>query len=310
MSDLRPGRLNFLHSRYRHLQLTTDANEILDDSQIDAVVISTPPATHRDLAVAALNAGKHVLVEKPLAMSTRDAEEIVACAQRNHRTVAVGHLFLYAPAVVAIRKMLQSGSLGDLYYISSTRANLGPPNTVVDVLWDLAPHDVSIVLDFMGDVPSKISAEAACFSGSGFAETAFITLHFPGNRIAHIHVSWLTPNKTRVMQVVCSERVVVYDDTQPVQKVQVYDAGIDNRVNARPGDAQALAYAPGTIVVPALPAEEPLQAECMDFVRSIAACRPALSSGERAVEVVRVLAEASKMIQREASNAAPPAYAR
>jgi len=302
VADVRPGRRKFIEQRFPAIETTSDAREILYSTDIDAVVVATPPEMHSQLAIEALLAGKHVFVEKPLATSVIDAEKIVETASRLGKSVAVGHLFLYAPAMVAIRSMLERGELGQIYYISSTRANLGPPKVRTDVLWDLAPHDISIILDLLGTVPDSLEIQAGRFINLNHSETAFLTMHFPGGRLAHIHVSWLTHNKTRILQLICSERVVVYDDMQPVQKLQVFNSGADNRVNASPEDSHQLAYGVGSIWVPALPNQEPLRVECEDFIRSIRDGKPPYSSGQKALEVVRVLEWASRLIRHEVGH--------
>lgn len=296
VSDLRPGRREFIVQRYPWIQTTAHADDVLSDASIDAVVIATPPDTHCSLALQALNQGKHIFVEKPLATNTVDAENIVHLAARAQRTLLVGHLFLYSPAVMQINSLLRDGELGTVYCISSVRCNLGPPNTKIDALWDLAPHDISMILHLMGEVPAEVKAYGASFTNSRFAETVFLILRFADGRIAHVHVSWLTSAKTRFMQLIGSKRVVVYDDMQPVQKVQVYDPGIDNRVNASDKDSAALGFAPGGIWIPPLKNHEPLRAECEDFITSIRTGRLPLSDGTKAVEVVRVLEAASESL--------------
>ena len=293
VSDLRSGRLDFVRRRHPLLKTTIDASDVLSDSTIDAVIIATPPDTHYALATQALNNGKHVFLEKPLATSVSDAEKIVDLAERAHRTLIVGHLFLYAPAVMQIRSLLQSGELGAIHYISSTRANLGPPKPKIDVLWDLAPHDLSIILDLMNDSPIEVVAQGASFTHADLADTVFLTLRFSDGRLAHIHVSWLTPNKIRLLQVVCSRGVAVYDDVQPVHKVQVHRPGIDNRPQAGDSDAMALSYGPGGMWAPPLQTDEPLRLECKDFIESIVSGRRPLSNGQRGLEVVRILERAS-----------------
>jgi predicted dehydrogenase len=297
VSDLRPGRLEFIERRYPGIQKTARAEDVLSDGSIDAVVIATPPETHSALALEALNRGKHILVEKPLATSTADAERIVQLATRTKRTLLVGHLFLYAPAVVQIHSLIESGEVGAVYCISSTRCNLGPPNAKVDVLWDLAPHDISMILHFMGDAPVEVKAHGASFTNGRLAETVFVNLRFGDGRIAQVHVSWLTPAKARIMQLICSKRVVIYDDMQSVQKVQVYDPGIDNRVDAGDGHSGPLGFSTGGIWIPPVPSYEPLRAECQDFISSINTGNAPLRDGGSALEVVRVLEAASESLR-------------
>jgi len=296
VSDLRPGRLDFITGRYPRLQASSNAMDIISDPTIDAVVVATPPNTHYELAMAALRAGKHVMVEKPLATSADEGNRIVELADRLHRTLQVGHLFLYAPALVQIRSVFEEGELGSLYYVSAVRTNVGPPGAQVDALWDLAPHDISVILNVIKDVPEEVVAYGASFTNQKFAETVFVVLKFGDGRLAHIHVGWLTPNKTRLMRMVCSQGEVVYDDMQPVQKVAVHYPSIDNRV--QPGTTNlALSYNSGGVWSPPLESYEPLRAECQDFVQSVETGKVPLSDGQSGLAVVRVLEAASKSLR-------------
>lgn len=305
VSDLQPGRLAFISQRHPNIQTTLQAGEILSDPDIEAVAIATPPNTHFALASQALEAGKHVLVEKPLATTAEDAEQLVAIANRKRLILSVGHLFLYAPAVRHLRDLLDAGELGNVHYISSVRANLGPPNTQVDVLWDLAPHDLSILLHLMGEFPEEVVAQGGFFTNQQLAEAVSMVLRFPSGRMGYVFVSWLTPNKTRIMQLVCSKKVAVYDDTELVQKVRIFNCGIDSRLQAKETDSIALAYRPGGIWIPPLDGREPLRAECDDFIRAIESGKPPLSDGANAIGVVRILQSASESLRRMAAGQNP-----
>jgi predicted dehydrogenase len=296
VSDLRPGRLDFIAKRYPYIVGSHDAMAVISDPNIDAIVIATPPKTHHKLTIAALQAGKHVMVEKPLATSVSEGQQMVEVAARLGRVIAVGHLFLYAPAVVRIRSLLDERKLGDLYYISAVRTNVGPPEAQVDALWDLAPHDISIILNLMKETPQEIVAYGASFTDRHFAETVFVVLRFGDGRLAHIHVGWLTSNKTRLMRMVCSQGEVVYDEMHPVQKVQVHNPSIDNRVQANATHTD-LGYRSGGMWCPALDSYEPLRGECRDFVESILSGKRPLSDGETGLSVVRVLELASKCLR-------------
>jgi predicted dehydrogenase len=296
VSDLRPGRLDFIAQRYPLIVGCQDAMAVISDPEIDAIVIATPPKTHHELTIAALRAGKHVMVEKPLATSVEEGQEMVGAAARFGRVLAVGHLFLYAPAVVRIRSLFDEQGLGDLYYISAVRTNVGPPDAQVDALWDLAPHDISIILNLMKEAPEEVIAYGASFTDRNFAEAVFLALRFGDGRLAHIHVGWLTSNKTRLMRIVCSHGEVVYDEMHPVQKVQVHYPPIDNRVRAGTTNV-ALGYRSGGVWCPSLDSSEPLRAECRDFIDSILGAKRPVSDGEAALSVVRVLESASKCLQ-------------
>jgi predicted dehydrogenase len=299
VADLRLGRREFISKHYPSVETTDTASEIIDDPTIDAVVIATPPNTHYGMAMQALDKGKHLLVEKPLTMNSHEADEVVRLAAARNRVLMVGHLFLYAPAVVKLNSLIEQGDLGEIYCISSTRANIGPPNTAVDVLWDLAPHDFSIILHLMKEYPVEIAAHAAAFTNTQFSEAAFVFLRFPSGAAAHVHVSWLTPNKTRGMQVIGSRRVVSYDEMQSVHKLQVFEAGVDNRVSASAKDAMALSYGPGSVWLPALEQYEPLRAQCEDFLRCIQTGQAPVSDGRKGAEVVRILETASRAMARQ-----------
>lgn len=298
VSDIRPERLSYIAKRYPNIIGATDPMDVVLDPTIDAVVIATPPQTHHELTIAALKAGKHVMVEKPLATSTRHGEEMVGLAERLQRTLLVGHLFLYASAVARIRSLLQEGKLGSLYYMSAVRTNVGPPGAQVDALWDLAPHDVSVILNLMQESPQEIFAHGGSFTGSKLVETAFLVLRFGDGRLAHLHVGWLTPNKVRLMRMVFSQGEVVYDDMQPTEKVRVHNPAVDNRTKAG-ATGTALSYSSGGIWSPPLDNYEPLRAECQDFIQSIrTGCRP-VSDGQSGLEVVRVLESASRCLQTD-----------
>ena len=296
VSDLRQGRLDFIAKRYPGVIASRDATTIIADPNIDAIVIATPPKTHHKLALAALRAGKHIMVEKPLTTSVAEGQELVEVAARLGKVLAVGQLFLYAPAVARIRSLFDEGSLGDLYYISSVRTNVGPPDGQVDALWDLAPHDISIILNLMKEAPEQVVAYGGSFTDRKFAEAVFVILRFGDGRMAHIHAGWLTSNKTRLMRIVCSQGEVVYDEMQPVHKVQVHNPSIDNRAQASATDG-ALSYGSGGVWCPALESHEPLRLECRDFIDSISRGTRPLSDGETGLTVVRVLELASQSLQ-------------
>lgn len=302
VSDQREARLEFIRRRYPQVQTVADAEAIIADSAIQAVVIATPPNTHYTLARRALLAGKHVLVEKPLTMVSAEAQELVELADKCGSVLAVGHLFLYAPPVAAMREMVKDGRFGEIYFASSTRANLGPPNTQVDVIWDLAPHDVSIILHLFDEAPAEVRADGADLSGAGVIEAAVITMHFPSGRMGQVNVNWLTANKVRMFHMVGRDCTVQYDETNAAAKLHIYEAAIDNRVKDAGNAATALGYGPGTVIIPPLPAKEPLLAECEDFVRVIQTGGHPVSDGRKGAEVVRVLETASHSIATRASR--------
>lgn len=295
--DLRIGRLEFIQKKFPGIRTTLSAEEVIADNRLDAVVVATPPSTHYAVARSAIEAGKHLLIEKPMTLVSAQADELVSLADQKKRTLVVGHLFLYHSVVRTMRRMLRDGDLGEVYSISSTRMNLGPPNTMIDVLWDLAPHDVSIILDLMEEEPCDVQVMGSMFTNDDFAEVVFLALRFPSGRLAHIHVSWLTPNKTRVFHMLCSRKVIMWDDTEAVEKLRIFEAGNDNRMNASAKDSHALSYGPGAITIPPISGGEPLRSECEDFIHCIRTGGTPVSNGRKGVQVVRVLEAAEAQIR-------------
>lgn len=284
---------------YPNVRTTADFNAVLEASDIDAVVLATPAPSHANLASAALRAGKHVFVEKPLALNVEDAEALVEVATETGRILMVGHLLEYHPAVNHIKSMLDRGELGQLYYMYSQRVNLGKVRSEENALWSLAPHDVAIILYLMGEEPIEVTASGQAFLQAGIHDVVFVTLRFPSGRTANIHVSWLDPHKDRRLTVVGSQKMVVFDDTAPTEKIRVYDKGVDRpRSEAASYDsyAEVLQLREGDIVIPRISTIEPLVAECAEFLHSIESGTPPRSDGADGLAVVRVLAAAQEAL--------------
>jgi predicted dehydrogenase len=273
--------------RYPGARTYESFDEVLADPAVEAVSIATPPATHYPLAKQALAAGKHVLVEKPLATTTADAEDLVRLAERDGLVVMPGHTFVYSPAVNKVRELIESGELGEVYFITSSRMNLGiyQPGGVVN---DLAPHDLSILLYWLDRPVSIVSASGTTVFQDGIPETAFLTLCFAGGPTANVQISWLAPRKVRQMIVVGSKRMVVYDDAASEGAVRVYDRGFDFSEPANFGEHQ-LTYRSGDMVAPRLDAAEPLGLELADFAHAIRAGTAPRSHSGLGVEIVRIL---------------------
>jgi len=244
-----------------------------------------------------LTAGKHVFVEKPLAAEVSQAEALVDQAQRGARVLMVGHTFSYSPPVALIRDLITDGDLGEVYFISSTRVNLGIHQPDVSVIWDLAPHDFSILFDWLGEAPLTVSATGAAFAREKVPEVAFVALRFPSGVIAHVEVSWLAPSKLRRTTVVGSRKMVVYDDTQATEKVKVFDRGVELPAPATFGEFQ-LSYRTGDIVSPRVDATEPLALATADFLRAMATGDAPRANGQRGLEVVRALAAAQASLEQ------------
>jgi predicted dehydrogenase len=285
VADLSPERLESIRKRFPAVRTTTDHRELMNDPAVDAVCIATPVGTHRKLAEEALAAGKHVFVEKPLAATVTDAEAIVRAAERAGRTLMVGHTFVYNPAVVEVKKILDSDGIGRVHYVDSQRVNLGLHQFDINVLWDLGPHDVSITLYWLGEEPEWIQATGACFVQSNIEDVVFLMIGFPSGAIAHAHLSWLAPSKLRTMTVIGSKKMVIYDDVQSVEKVKIYDQGIDKLE----GEELRRSYRAGDIHSPRVSNTEALQVEMRHFIECIRDGTKPRSDGEAGLRVVRVL---------------------
>jgi predicted dehydrogenase len=257
------------------------------------VVIATPVRTHYRLAREALLHGKHVLVEKPLTASVEEAEELVALAYEQKRILMAGHTFEYNPAVNELRKLIQSGDLGKIYSIEAERLNLGLFRSDINVIWDLAPHDISILLYLLGEKPQDIRVQAHAHVQSRIHDIAHLDLGFANGVIAHIHVSWLHPCKIRRVTIIGDARMVVYDDTNPAEMIKIYNKGAD--VHADPG----VSYRYGAITIPHIDWIEPLHLECVDFANAIRTGTQPRAHGGVGLEVVKVLAAAQEVLEHQ-----------
>ena len=271
---------------------TTQVEEIFR-SDVDGVIIATPVKTHYELAKAALLHGKHVLVEKPLTGSVIEAEELVALAEEQQRILMVGHTFEYSPAVNELRKLVQNGELGKIYSIEAERVNLGLFRNDINVIWDLAPHDVSILLYLLGKNPDRIRVQAHAHLQPHIQDIAYLDLGYADGMTAHIHVSWLHPCKIRRVTVIGDKRMAVYDDTNPAEMLKIYNKGAD--VHADP----IVSYRYGAVTIPHIDWIEPLRLECEDFANAIRMGTQPRSHGGVGLEVVRVLASAQEVLDRQ-----------
>jgi predicted dehydrogenase len=293
VADLSQERLDAIRKRFPAVRVTTDHREIIGDRSIDAVCIVTPVGTHRKLAEEAFAAGKHVFVEKPLAYSVSDAEAIVRAAERAGKTLMVGHTFVYNPAVVVVKSILDSNGIGDVHYLDSQRVNLGLHQFDTNVLWDLGPHDVSITLYWLEEEPEWVQCTGACFAQPDIEDVVFLQIGFPSGAIAHAHLSWLAPSKLRTMTVIGSKKMVVYDDIQSVEKVKIYDQGVD-KLEA---DELRRSYRAGDIHSPRVPMTEALQVEMRHFIDCVRDGKKPRSDGEAGLMVVRVLELAMRSLR-------------
>jgi predicted dehydrogenase len=293
VADLAPERLDAIRKRFPAVRVTTDYRDLIDDASIDAICVVTPVGTHRKLAEEAFAAGKHVFVEKPLAHTVSDAEAIVRAGERAGRTLMVGHTFVYNPAVVAVKEILDSDGIGRVHYLDSQRVNLGLHQFDINVLWDLGPHDVSIALYWLDEEPEWVQCSGACFVQQGIEDVVFLMIGFPSGAIAHAHLSWLAPSKLRTTIVIGSKKMVVYDDNQAVEKVKVYDQGVDRLES----DELRRSYRAGDIHSPRVPMTEALQVEMRHFIECVRDGRKPRSDGEAGLQVVRVLELAMRSLR-------------
>jgi predicted dehydrogenase len=293
--DLDAGKLERVRSRYPSVAAYARFEEMLGAPDLTAVMIATPPSTHFPLARMALQRGKHVFVEKPFASSAEQGTELISLAEERGLTLAVGHTFLYSPPVVKIAEIVQRGDLGKVFYISSTRVNLGLHQKDISVIWDLAPHDLSMIMYWLGEMPREVLATGKDFVQKGIPDVAFIFLRFASGAIAHVQVSWLSPSKLRRTTIVGSAKMLVYDDTQNLEAVKIYDKGVNLKEPDTFGEYH-LSYRTGDIVSPKLETYEPLQAEVHDFLSSVLGKRRPRCDGEDGLRVVRVLEAAEKSL--------------
>jgi predicted dehydrogenase len=285
--DLRTDRLAAITCRFPVARPTTSYDEVLTNPSIDGVLIATPISTHHRLAAAALEAGKHVLVEKPLAASTAEVLSLMELADDRDLVLMPGHTFLYSPPVAMIRSLIESGELGEVYFISTSRVNLGLHQSDVSVAWDLGPHDFSILRHWLNETPERVSALARGCIVPGIPDVAFIDLEYPSGTVAHVELSWLAPSKLRRTTIVGSRKMIVYDDTSP-EPVRVFDSGADLRDPATFGEF-TLTYRTGDIVSPHVEAAEPLYRELEDFCAAILDDVAPRSSAELGLDVVRTI---------------------
>jgi predicted dehydrogenase len=296
--DKDPDRLSKIRKRYGDLYYTENFDDVLA-SDVDGIVLATPVGTHHPLAMKALNAGKHVFVEKPLAHSVAAAEELVATASAKDLRLMVGHTFEYSPAVVKIRDLVHSGELGKVYFISSMRVNLGLHQKDVSVIWDLAAHDFSILFTWLDETPETVSVMGSACVQDGIPDVAFISVRFPSGVVAHVEVSWLAPSKLRRTTVVGDKKMLVYDDTEAIEKVKIFDRGVDveYRDPQNFGEFQ-LSYRTGDITSPALETFEPLALEAAEFMGAIEDGRTPRSDGQSGLRVVRALEAAQRSLEQ------------
>ena len=296
VADLEAERLARLQRDLPGVRITTDYTTLFDMT-LDAVAIATPPHTHFAIATAALEQGLNCLVETPLTTSVRDARALVALARARDRRLMVGHTVEFTPAVVEMRRMIQDGELGEVYFIDAVRTNLGHYQLGTDALWDLAPHDVSTANFLLDDQPVRVTAQAGSYVMRGVNDLVYLHLEYPSGALVSIRVSWIDPDKTRRTTVVGNEKMLVYDELEQLEKLRLYDRGVaaPPGYNAEEGEL-ACTYRYGDITIPHIPWEEPLRLETRHFVEAVAAGADPRSDGTSGLRVVEVLEAAERSL--------------
>ena len=295
--DLIEERLLPLRKIYPNLKTTSDANRLINDPSIDAIVIATPVSSHFDLALATLHAGKHVLVEKPLALNSEQALHLIDEARSRELVLMVDHTFVYTDAVRKMRDLISSGSLGEIYYYDAVRVNLGLFQHDVNVIWDLAIHDLSIMDYVLPSKPIAISATGISHVPGQPENVAYITLFFPNTQIAHIHVNWLTPVKVRHTLIGGSEKMILYDDLEPSEKVKVYDKGITVTPGREDVYKMLVSYRSGDMWAPRLDNVEALQTEAIHFIDCIENRRQPETDGQSGLRMVKMIEAAERSLR-------------
>lgn len=289
--------LNEIKAAYRNeIACTQDPAEVFGDNEIDGVVIATLPDMHAEIAIKAMESGKHVFVEKPLAMNLKEGNAMRESALKNKRICMVGHILLYHPAVRALKKYIDDGVLGEIYYIYSTRVNLGQVRKEENALWSLTSHDISVVLYLLGKDPSSVSAAGESYLRKEIHDVVFVNLNFKDDVMAHIHASWLDPHKIRQFTVVGSKKMAVFDDMDPSEKLKIYDKGVD-RVEGKNSYETFLTLRSGNVFAPKIDMEEPLGIECREFIDCIKRKRAPLADVDNGIAVLRVLESAQRSLE-------------
>jgi predicted dehydrogenase len=296
VADLREERLSHIKTCYPQVTVTQDYRDLFTMG-LDVAVVATPPATHFPLAKDCLRHGLHVLVEKPLTLDSRHAAELIELAEARGLILMAGHTFEYNPAVRVLKRIVDSGELGQIYYIDAMRVNLGLFQPDLNVLWDLASHDVSILLYILSRAPIAVSAQGMACVFDGIHDIVYLNLVFPGDVLAHLHVSWLDPCKVRRVTVVGSKKMVVYDDVENLEKIKIYDKGVEVPPYTNTfGDFQC-SYRYGDVVIPNIRFVEPLRLECQHFLECVANQSKPQSCGWVGLKVVKVLEVAERSLQ-------------
>jgi len=299
VADLDKSRLEYIRGLYPMLETTMDYKDVVQDSGIDVVAVATPVHTHYKFASEALCAQKHTFVEKPIASSAKQARDLMELAEKYQRKLMVGHTFIYTAAVRKMKEIIDSGELGDIYYINSQRLNLGLFQQDINVIWDLAPHDISIILYILGLKPRAVSAVGTSHINETIEDVAVLTLKFSNGLVAFVQTSWLDPDKVRKMTVVGSRKMMVFDDVQATEKIRIYDKSVEVPKHYDTFAGFHYSYKYGDILIPKISGDEPLRTELDHFIDCIQNDETPLSCGRDGLHVVQILEAAENSLKNE-----------
>ena len=298
-SDSNPEQIKKIKSLYPGIKFTQNKDEILQDKNIDAVAIVTPPASHFELVRDALLNDKDVFVEKPMVLDVDKGKEILRLSQDNNKILMVGHIMEYHPAILKLKELISKGELGKIYYLYSTRVNLGKVRDIENALWSFAPHDISIILYLLDKEPLSVTASGQCYlqKDKGIEDVVFMTMHFENGIMAHIHVSWLDPHKERKLTIVGDKKMAVLDDIQSAEKIRIYDKGVQTKLDYNTY-GEFLSLRTGDILIPKIDSYEPLKAECQHFINCVKERKIPRSDGKDGLRVLKVLDSAQKSLEK------------
>ncbi len=296
--DINPKALQTNAQRYPGVKTTPNFTDVLADPDVQGIVLATPAHLHAEMGRQALEAGKHLMVEKPLSLRAADAKALVDLAAKNNLRLMVGHVFEYNPAVIALRHLVQQGELGRVLYLYSARLNLGIVRDDLNAMWNLAPHDFSIINYVLGKTPNRVAARGFRLLGRKLEDVAFVTLEYPSGEVAHVHVSWLDPGKVRQMTVVGESKMAIYDDVSD-ERLKIYDKGVmPDKLPNDFGEFKMITRA-GDISIPKIEGTEPLKAECAHFVECIRTGKTPTSDGMDGYRVVQMLEAAQQSMESD-----------
>lgn len=307
--DVRPSRLEFIKKRYPSLEITTDYDDMLKNKQIDAIAIATPADSHYKLAKKALECGKHLLIEKPITLSSEEALDLINLAEKKNLKVMVGHILEYCGAVENIKCMIDDGDLGQIYYLDSVRVNLQPFREDVNVLWDLAPHDISLAMYLLGKDPVSTTVIGQSYVSDFLENIAFGVLRFPDGVLSHFHLSWLAPMKMRQTIIVGNKKMIVFDDVDTMAKLKIFDKGVDFAPDPKGITERQLTVRKGYMHCPKVDTREPLMKEVSHFIDCLKFDKTPRSDGVEGWKVVKVI-EAMQESMRSGGQEVPIDFSR